>query len=66
MSIYEALYAVLHIVDSEIVPTISFAYELIRVMKQNLHELKAKDLVKKIIADRWDKTLKHPLHVAGN
>ena len=51
VSIYEALYTVLHIVDFKIVPTMSFAYELIRVMKQNLHELKAKDWVKKIIMD---------------
>ena len=33
VSIYEALYIVLHIVDSEVVPTMSFVYELIRVMK---------------------------------
>ena len=66
VSIYEALYAVLHIVDSEIVPTMPFVYELIRVMKQKLHALKAKEWVKNIIADRWDKTLKHPLHAAGN
>ena len=44
----------------------SFVHELIRVMKQNLHELKAKDWVKKIIVDHWDKTLKHPLHAEGN
>ena len=43
MSIYEALYTVLRIVDSEIVPTMPCVYELIRVMKQNLHALKAKD-----------------------
>ena len=66
VSIYEALYTVRRIVDSEIVPTMSFVYELIRVMKQKLHALKAKEWVKNIIADRWDKTLKHPLHVTGN
>ena len=43
MSIYETLYTVLWIVDSEIVPTMIFVYELIRVMKQNLHALKAKE-----------------------
>ena len=32
--IYEALYTVLHIVDSEVVPTIPFVYELIRLMKE--------------------------------
>ena len=66
VSIFEALYIVLRIVDSEIVPTMPFVYELIRVMKQKLHALKAKEWVKNIIADRWDKTLKHPLHAASN
>ena len=66
VSIYEPLYTVLRIVDSEVVPTLPFVYELIRVMKQNLHQLNAKDWVKIIIADRWDRTLKHPLHAAGN
>ena len=66
VSIYEALYTVLRIIDSEIVPTMPFVYELIQVMKKNLHALKAKEWIKKIITDRWDKTLKHPLHAAGN
>ena len=66
VSIYEPLYTVLRIVDSEVVPTLPFVYELIRVMKQNLHQLNAKYWVKTIIADRWDRTLKHPLHAAGN
>ena len=47
VSIYEALYTVLRTVDSEIVPTMPFVHELIRVMKQNLHALKAKEWVKK-------------------
>ena len=66
VSIYEPLYTVLRIVDSEVVPTLPFVYELIWVMKQSLHQLNAKDWVKTIIADRWDRTLKHPLHAAGN
>ena len=66
LSIYEPLYTVLRIVDSDVVPTLPFVYELIRVMKQNLHQLNAKDWVKTIIANRWDRTLKHPLHAAGN
>ena len=66
VSIYEALYTVLRVVDFEIVLTMSFVYELIQVMKQNLHELKVKDWIKKIITDRWDKTFKHPLHAVGN
>ena len=42
VSIYEALYTVIRIADYEIIPTMSFVYELIREMKQNLHALKAK------------------------
>ena len=51
VSIYEALYTVLRIVDSKVAPTMPFVYELIRVMKQNLHQLNAKDWVKIIIAE---------------
>ena len=51
VSIYEALYIVLRIVDSEVVPKMPFVYELFRVMKQNLHQLNAKYWVKTIIAD---------------
>ena len=36
MSINETLYTVLRIVDSEVVPTMPFFYELIRLMKTNL------------------------------
>ena len=63
--IYEALYTMLHIVDSEVVPTMSFVYELIRLMKAKLDRLKAKEWVKLIIIDRCDRTLKHPLHAVG-
>ena len=66
MSIYEALHTVLHIVDLEVVSTMPFVYELIRLMKVNLDRLKAKEWVKHIIIDCWDRTLKHPLHAAGN
>ena len=64
--IYEALYIVLRIVDSEVVPTMPFVYELIRVMKQILHQLNAKDWVKTIIVDCWNRTFKHSLHATGN
>ena len=47
VSIYEALYTVLRIVDSEIVPTVSFVFKLIRVMNQNLHALKATEMGQK-------------------
>ena len=62
MSIYEAPYTVLRIVDLEVVLTMPFVYELIRLMKAKLDQLKAKGWVKHIITDRWDRTLKHPLH----
>ncbi|RVW56926.1 hypothetical protein CK203_113996 [Vitis vinifera] len=65
VSIYEALYTVLCIVDSEVVPTMPFVYGLIRVIKENLIRLNAKEWVLEIIANRWDRTLKHPLHAAA-
>ena len=43
VSIYEALYTMLRIVDSKVVPTMSFVYKLIRLMKANLDRLKAKE-----------------------
>ena len=43
VSIYEALYIVLRTVVSEVVPTMPFVYELIRSMKENLDQLKAKE-----------------------
>ena len=66
VSIYEALYTVLRIINSKVVPTMSFVYELIRLMETNLDRLEAKEWVKHIITDRWDRTLKHPLHATGN
>ena len=66
MSIYEALYTVLRIVDSEVVPTMPFVNELIRPMKTNSDRLKAKEWVKHIITNRWDRTLKDHLHAASN
>ena len=66
MSIYEALYTVLRIIDSEVVSIVSFVYELIRLIKANLDRLKAREWVKHIIVDRWDRTLKHFIHAASN
>ena len=45
VSIYEALYTMLRIVDSKVIPTMSFVYELIRLMKTNLDRLKTKEWV---------------------
>ncbi|RVW40601.1 hypothetical protein CK203_079132 [Vitis vinifera] len=48
-----------------IVPTRPFVYELMHVMKENLIRQGAGDWMFKIIQDRWEKTLKHPLHAAA-
>ena len=42
VSIYEALNTKFRIVDSKVIPTMPFIYELIRLMKENLDRLKAK------------------------
>ncbi|RVW95339.1 hypothetical protein CK203_034151 [Vitis vinifera] len=65
VSLYEPLYVVLRLVDSEVVPTMPFVYELMQVMKENLIRQGAGDWMFKIIQDRWQKTLKHPLHAAA-
>ena len=51
--------------DSEVVPTMSFVYELMHMMKENIIHERTRDWIFKIIKDRWEKTLKHPLHVIG-
>ena len=66
VSIYEALYMVLSIVDTEVVPTTPFVYELIWLMKTNLDRLKSKEWVKHIITDRLNRTLKHHLQATDN
>ena len=65
VSLYEPLYVVLRLVDSEVVPTMPFVYELMYVMKENFIHQGAGDWMFKIIQDRWEKTLKHPLHAVG-
>ena len=66
VSIYEALYTVLRIINSEVVPTMPFIYKLIQLMKAYLDRLKTKEWVKYIITDHLDRTLKHPLYAVGN
>ena len=65
VSLYEPLYVVLQLMNSEVVPTMSFVYELMLVMKKNLIHQGARDWIFKIIKDRWKKTLKHPLHATS-
>ncbi|RVW88271.1 hypothetical protein CK203_038651 [Vitis vinifera] len=43
----------------------AIVYELMHVMKENLIRQGARDWMFKIIQDRWEKTLKHPLHAAA-
>ncbi|KAL6342296.1 hypothetical protein AAG906_007510 [Vitis piasezkii] len=50
---------------NHVVPTMPFVYELMHVMKENLIRQGAGDWMFKIIQDRWQKTLKHPLHAAA-
>ena len=65
VSYFEPLYVVLRIIDSEVIPTMSFVYELMQVMKENLNRQQVGDWIFKILKDRWEKTLKHPLHAIG-
>ncbi|RVW74958.1 hypothetical protein CK203_049908 [Vitis vinifera] len=60
--IYELLKT---IIKEVVVPTMPFVYELMNVMKENLIRQGAGDWMFKIIQDRWQKTLKHPLHAAA-
>lgn len=65
VEIYEPLYQILRVVDTEVVPTMPILYELFRVMKEKVQQVRSTQWVLKIITDRWDNTLSHPLHVAG-
>ena len=53
---------VLRLMDSEVVPTMPFVYELMHAMKDNLIRQGNGDWIFKIIKDHWEKTLKYPLH----
>ena len=57
---------VLRLVDSVIVPTMPFVYELMQMMKENLIHQQARELMFEIIEGHWEKTLRHPLHIACN
>ena len=65
VSYFEPIFMVLRIMDSEVVPIMSFFCELMQVMKENLIHQQVGDWIFKIIKDRWEKTLRHPLHAAG-
>ena len=43
-----------------------FVYKFIQVIKENLTQLNAREWMLEIIADHWDRTLKHLLHATGN
>ena len=65
VSYFEPLYVVLRIMDSKVVPIMWFVYELMQVMKEKINRQQVGDWIFKILKDRWEKTLKHPLHAAG-
>ena len=61
VSYFEPIFVVLRIMDSEVVPIMSFLYELMQVMKENLIRQQVGDWIFKILKDGREKTLKHPL-----
>ncbi|CAN6586612.1 unnamed protein product [Malus baccata var. baccata] len=64
--VFEPLYKVLRIVDTEVYPTMGAVYELMRVVKDELERKHGARWVVKIIEDRWYKTLYHDLHAADD
>ena len=52
VSYFEPLCMVLRIMDLEVFPTMSFMYDLMQVMKQNLICQQVSDWIFKIIKDR--------------
>ena len=65
VKIYEQLYQVLRLVDTEVVPTMPIENKLMRVMKDAVKQQRGSKWVLNIIQDQWDKMLNHPLHVVG-
>ncbi|CAL8167815.1 unnamed protein product [Prunus armeniaca] len=65
-SIYEPLYSILRIVDTEVVPTMPILYDMFHIMKEKISKLKGKKWLLKIINHRWDVTLSRPLHQAAH
>ncbi|XP_024190542.1 uncharacterized protein LOC112194547 [Rosa chinensis] len=65
ISIYEPLYGVLRIVDTEVNPTMPMLYDLFKNVRTKLEEVRNTIWVRKIIDDRWFKQLYHPLHAAA-
>nr|XP_048335203.1 uncharacterized protein LOC125423811 [Ziziphus jujuba var. spinosa] len=63
--LFEPLYKFLRIVDIKVYPTMRAVYELMRIVKEELDKMHGAKWILKIINNRWDKTLKHPLHAAG-
>ena len=49
ISLYESLYVVLRLMDSEVVPAMTFEYRLMQVMKENLIRQETRDWIFKII-----------------
>ncbi|KAK2638146.1 hypothetical protein Ddye_025941 [Dipteronia dyeriana] len=65
VKMYEPLYHVLRLVETEVVPTMPILYELMRVMKDAVKQQRGNTKwIINIIQNRWDKMLNHPLHAA--
>ncbi|XP_028957465.1 uncharacterized protein [Malus domestica] len=63
-SIYEPLYSIMRIVNTEVVPTMPILYDMFHIMKEKISTLNGKKWILKIINHRWDVTLSRPLHQA--
>ena len=67
LAIIKHIYSVLRMVDNEVTPSMRSLYASIQMMKDaiQVRNPKSYQWVHKIIDDRWEKTLSHPLHKAG-
>ncbi|XP_048321112.1 uncharacterized protein LOC107423774 [Ziziphus jujuba] len=63
--LFEPLYKFLRIVDTDVYSTMGTVYELMQIVKEELDKMHGAKWILKIINNRWDKTLKHPLHAAA-
>ncbi|XP_068305164.1 uncharacterized protein [Pyrus communis] len=63
--VFEPLYKVLRIIDTEVYPTMGAIYELMCVVNEDLERKHGARWVIRIIDDRWYKTLYHDLHAAA-
>lgn len=65
VNIYEPIYTIRRIVDSEVVPTMALVYDLFNNTRNKLSQIRGQEWVLKIVQNQWDETLSCPLHSAG-